>query len=80
MVHIGIGKAHNDYGRGFYCTELIELAKEWACTERKNGYANKYEIENDGPSILNLLLDVYDYKLACYIDDESQRKIAFTYC
>lgn len=21
---------HNDYGRGFYCTENIELAREWA--------------------------------------------------
>ena len=23
------GKPYNDYGRGFYCTENIELAKEW---------------------------------------------------
>ena len=27
----GIGKKYNDYGQGFYCTESIELAKEWAC-------------------------------------------------
>lgn len=27
----GKGSLHNDYGRGFYCTENIELAKEWAC-------------------------------------------------
>ena len=27
----GKGKSYNDYGRGFYCTEYIELAKEWAC-------------------------------------------------
>ena len=27
----GEGKLFNDYGRGFYCTEHIELAKEWAC-------------------------------------------------
>lgn len=26
----GIGKNYNDYGQGFYCTERIELAKEWA--------------------------------------------------
>ena len=25
----GKGSLHNDYGRGFYCTENIELAKEW---------------------------------------------------
>ena len=55
----GKGKAYNDYGRGFYCTEHIELAKEWACTEGTDGYANKYEIETDGLSILNLSSDEY---------------------
>lgn len=50
----GRGKAYNDYGQGFYCTEHIELAKEWACTEGTDGYANKYEIETAGLSILNL--------------------------
>lgn len=55
----GKGKAYNDYGRGFYCTEHIELAKEWACTEGTDGYANKYEIETDGLSVLNLSSDKY---------------------
>ena len=50
----GKGKAYNDYGRGFYCTENFELAKEWACTEAIDGYANQYEIETDGLKILNL--------------------------
>ena len=50
----GNGKAYNDYGRGFYCTENSELAKEWACTEGIDGYANQYEIETDGLKILNL--------------------------
>lgn len=27
----GLGKKYNDYGQGFYCTQNIELAKEWAC-------------------------------------------------
>ena len=26
----GAGKPYNDYGRGFYCTESLDLAKEWA--------------------------------------------------
>lgn len=26
----GKGSKTNDYGRGFYCTEDVELAKEWA--------------------------------------------------
>lgn len=55
----GKGKSYNDYGRGFYCTEHIELAKEWACTEDTDGYANQYEIETDGLSILNLSSDDY---------------------
>lgn len=50
----GKGKAYNDYGRGFYCTENFELAKEWAYTEGIDGYANQYEIETDGLKILNL--------------------------
>ena len=50
----GKGKAYNDYGRGFYCTENFELAKEWACTEGIDEYANQYEIETDSLKILNL--------------------------
>lgn len=55
----GKGKAYNDYGRGFYCTEHIELAKEWACTESTNGYTNKYELDTAGLSVLNLSSDDY---------------------
>ena len=55
----GKGKAYNDYGRGFYCTEHLELAKEWACTENTDGYANKYEIDVGGLSVLNLSSDKY---------------------
>lgn len=50
----GKGKPYNDYGKGFYCTEHIELAKEWACSEGVDGYANRYEIETDELKILNL--------------------------
>jgi len=50
----GLGKTNNDYGLGFYCTENLELAKEWACTEEIDGFSNKYEIETEGLSILNL--------------------------
>ena len=50
----GKGKTYNDYGRGFYCTENLDLAKEWACTEGIDGYANQYEIETENLKILNL--------------------------
>lgn len=56
----GKGKTYNDYGRGLYCTEHIELAKEWACSEGVDGYANHYEIDTDGLRILNLSSDEYN--------------------
>ena len=55
----GKGKSYNDYGQGFYCTEHLELAKEWACTENTDGYANKYEIDTDDLAILNLSSEEY---------------------
>lgn len=48
------GKPSNDYGRGFYCTESIELAKEWACSTETDGFANQYDFEQSGLSVLNL--------------------------
>lgn len=50
----GQGKPYNDYGLGFYCTENLELAKEWACAMCMDGFANKYELNTDGLSILHL--------------------------
>lgn len=55
----GKGKSYNDYGRGFYCTENIELAKEWACLEGIDGFANQYLINTDKLSVLNLSSDEY---------------------
>ncbi len=55
----GKGKVYNDYGQGFYCTESLELAKEWACTENTDGFANEYELNSNGLSILNLSSDEY---------------------
>ncbi|MBR4219450.1 MAG: DUF3990 domain-containing protein [Bacteroidales bacterium] len=50
----GEGKLFNDYGRGFYCTEHAELAKEWACSSDSDGYANHYRLDMTGLTILNL--------------------------
>ena len=50
----GIGKPYNDYGQGFYCTENIELAKEWACPIKNDGYSNKYRLSLDGMNIMHL--------------------------
>lgn len=50
----GIGKSYNDYGRGFYCTENINLAREWACPIKNDGYLNKYLLKLDGLNVMNL--------------------------
>lgn len=50
----GVGKKYNDYGQGFYCTENIELAKEWACPIKNDGYSNKYRLMLDGMNVMHL--------------------------
>lgn len=50
----GKGMRNNDYGRGFYCTEDIELAREWACAKNHDGYVNIYEFDMSGLNVLNL--------------------------
>lgn len=43
----GGGKDKHDYGRGFYLTEDIELAKEWAVCrpDQQNGWVHKYKLD-----------------------------------
>lgn len=50
----GYGKRYNDYGPGFYCTDSLEMAKEWGTSLNKSGYANCYELECDGLWVLDL--------------------------
>ncbi len=50
----GVGNPNNDYGLGFYCTEALDLAKEWACSAETDGYANKYTLDMTGLSVLSL--------------------------
>lgn len=50
----GRGNPNNDYGLGFYCTENVELAKEWACSNETDGFANKYWLDMSDLSVLSL--------------------------
>lgn len=50
----GYGKKYNDYGIGFYCTEHLDMAKEWGVDRDRNGYATIYEINMSGLKVLNL--------------------------
>ncbi len=50
----GKGRVNNDFGLGFYCTESEDLAKEWAVSSLRNGFANRYTLDTEYLSILNL--------------------------
>lgn len=54
------GKRNNDYGHGFYTTESLELAKEWACAKNTDGFANRYELDLEELAILNLNSSEYN--------------------
>mgnify|MGYP002622710201 FL=1 len=62
MIQVPIyngSKRTNDYGYGFYTTESLELAKEWACANKRDGFVNSYEADLDGLQILNLNSPAY---------------------
>lgn len=50
----GFGKTYNDYGLGFYCTEVLDMAKEWGVSKDNDGFANIYELETEGLTLLDL--------------------------
>ena len=50
----GKGKKNNDFGLGFYCTKSEDLAKEWAVSSLRNGFANRYTLDTEYLNILNL--------------------------
>ena len=51
----GGGNDKPDYGRGFYLTEDIELAKEWAVCNplEQNGWVHQYELECQNLNVLD---------------------------
>lgn len=61
----GLGEEKHDYGKGFYLTENVELAKEWAVCkpDEKNGWVHKYELD-----ITNLkILDFQQYNVLAWL-------------
>lgn len=67
----GKGKPYNDYGIGFYCTEHLELAKEWACTKNIDGFVNEYELDLTHLKVLHLS-EYLDSPLACFADGKQK--------
>ena len=43
----GLGDEKHDYGKGFYLTENLELAKEWAVCrpDERNGWVHKFSLD-----------------------------------
>lgn len=50
----GEGRKNNDFGRGFYCTEDNELAKEWAVSYLSDGFSNRYLLDTEFLNVLHL--------------------------
>ena len=50
----GKGRVNNDFGLGFYCTESEDLAKEWAVSSLRSGFANRYTLDTEYLNVLNL--------------------------
>lgn len=55
MPTYGKGEERHDYGKGFYLTESLDLAKEWAvCRPNEaSGFVHQYELDTEGLKILD---------------------------
>ena len=51
----GLGLDRHDFGKGFYLTEIPELAKEWSVYRPKsnNGWVHAFDLEMDGFKVLD---------------------------
>lgn len=72
----GLGKVHNDYGQGFYCTESLDLAREWACSGDADGFVIRYELDMTDLKVLDLLSPHYSvlHWIALLVEHRSFRK------
>lgn len=55
MPEYGLGEERHDYGKGFYLTENLELAKEWAVChpDETMGWVHQYELDITNLNILD---------------------------
>ena len=51
----GLGEKKHDYGMGFYLTDNLNLAKEWAVCKPndENGWVHQYKLDTDQLKILD---------------------------
>lgn len=55
LPQYGLGEDKHDYGKGFYLTEDLQLAKEWAvCRPSETiGWVHKYELDTAELKVLD---------------------------
>ena len=63
----GLGEERHDYGKGFYLTADLELAKEWAVCrpETESGYVHTFELDTAD-------LSIFDYEkesILCWLSE-----------
>lgn len=63
----GLGEERHDYGKGFYLTAELNLAKEWAVCrpETESGYVHSFELDTDR-------LDIFDFEkenILCWLSE-----------
>ncbi len=70
----GLGDDRHDYGKGFYLTEDIELAKEWAVCrpDETNGWVHKYELYVEDLKIK----DFQDYDTLSWLAELMKHRVA----
>ena len=54
QYHFEGSNKNNDYGLGFYCTQNLDMAKEWANRNIRNGVVNKYSFDSRELKVLDL--------------------------
>ncbi len=70
----GLGEEKHDYGKGFYLTESVDLAKEWAVCKPNdtNGFVHKYELNVDKLKIL----DFEEYDILTWLAELMKHRAA----
>jgi len=55
----GAGRAFNDFGLGFYCSDSLTHASEWAVGSDRNGFVTAYSLDYNGLRIIDLCSPQY---------------------
>jgi len=70
----GLGEERHDYGKGFYLTADLNLAKEWAVCrpESESGFVHSFELDTDG-------LEIFDFEkenILCWLSELMKHRAA----